>query len=161
LEVENEGRVIFRPYLDEFLSQMSKYYEIYIFTASVKEYADLVINAIDPESKMIAGRYYRDHMTKVNDNYHIKDLEILGKDLKKVIIIDNIFENFEKQPHNGILIKSWYNDEEDNKLIEILPFLTKIVEEQIDDVRVYLKKFRENMIENIQKGSIHFHSSFS
>lgn len=41
--------VLKRPHLQEFLERMSKVYEIIFYTASVREYADLVLDYIDPE----------------------------------------------------------------------------------------------------------------
>ena len=133
---------------------MAEIYEIIIFTASLKEYADLVIDSIDPEKKLISKRFYRDHMSKVKDRYFIKDLSIIKKDLSKILIIDNVCENFEKQPDNGIFIKSWYDDEEDTDLKDLIPFLHKIVKDDIKDVRIFLRDFRDDLIENIKKGSI-------
>lgn len=39
---------------------MSKYYEIVVFTAAVQEYADWVIDHLDPDCK-IKHRLYREH----------------------------------------------------------------------------------------------------
>lgn len=43
-----EGKVYFRPHLDYFLKEMVKYFELMIFTAAQQDYADTVINIIDP-----------------------------------------------------------------------------------------------------------------
>ena len=43
-------------------------------------------------------------------NHFVKDLSRLGRNLKKVIIVDNIADNFQHQPENGIFIRTWYND---------------------------------------------------
>ena len=61
-------------------------------------------------------------------NHFVKDLSRLGRDLRKCIIIDNIADNFQHQPENGIFIKTWYNDPDDVALLELIPFLKKIVE---------------------------------
>jgi TFIIF-interacting CTD phosphatase-like protein len=60
--VENgeDSYFLVRPYCKEFLHELSKYYELVIFTAGVKEYADWVIDQIDPEGK-IKHRLYREH----------------------------------------------------------------------------------------------------
>ena len=61
---------------------------------------------------------------------------MLGRDIKKTIIVDNIAENFKYlQPFNGIHIKSWYDDMEDQELENLLPFLKKIAEDKVHDVR--------------------------
>ena len=44
----------------EFLAELSKYYEIVVFTAGVQEYADWVIDQIDKPGR-IQHRLYREH----------------------------------------------------------------------------------------------------
>ena len=67
---------------------MSKLYEIVIWTAGMKEYADWVINILD-KYKCIKYRLYRQHTQVKNDTY-IKDLSKLGRNIAKTIIIDNL-----------------------------------------------------------------------
>jgi len=40
---------------------MSEMYEIAIFTASVKDYADSILDSLDRENKLIKYRLYRQH----------------------------------------------------------------------------------------------------
>lgn len=47
-----------RPFVDEFLREMSLYYEIVIFTAAMQEYADEIINQIDT-GRRVSHRLYR------------------------------------------------------------------------------------------------------
>ncbi len=154
-ESEGEGRVNFRPFLDHFLSQMAKYYEIVIFTAAIQEYADPILNHIDPENKIILKRLYRQHTESIDNLYNLKDLSILNGDLKKTIIIDNIPENFTKQRANGIYIKSWYSDTTDTALKDLIPVLKDIALCKTPDVREYLKDFKQKLIDNIERGSLH------
>ena len=84
---------------------MTKHYQIVIFTAAVKEYADNILDSIDPQ-KRITHRLYREH-TRIEDYVSIKDLAMIGRDLSKSIIIDNIASNFKMQPRNGIAISTW------------------------------------------------------
>lgn len=72
----------------------------------------------------------------------MKDLSLIGRNLEKVIIIDNISENFMAQPDNGIHIKSWYSDPQDRELTNLVPFLKDLVERKVPDVRDELKKQR-------------------
>ncbi|EOD44274.1 Nuclear envelope morphology protein 1 [Neofusicoccum parvum] len=77
-----------RPHCDDFLRKVSKWYNLIIFTASVQEYADPVIDWLELERKYFAGRYYRQHCTFRNGAY-IKDLSQVEPDLSKVMIVDN------------------------------------------------------------------------
>ena len=65
----------------------------------------------------------------------MKDLERVGRDLSRTIIIDNVAQNFTRQPENGIHIRSWFDDVNDTALIELAPILIKIVEDGYVDVR--------------------------
>jgi len=154
-EVENEGRVNFRPYLDHFLNEMVSNYEIVVFTAALQEYADPVLNHIDPENRIISRRLYRQHTESTDSFGNLKDLSILNADLSKTIIIDNVPENFNRHRANGIFIKSWYSDSSDTALRDLIPVLKDIVKSKTQDVRVYLKNFRQRLIEHIEKGSLH------
>lgn len=56
---------------------------------------------------------------KLHDNGFIKDLRYLGRDMSKVIIVDNLPYNFIKQEENGIEIKDYFNDNNDNLLLKL------------------------------------------
>jgi CTD small phosphatase-like protein 2 len=78
----------------------------------LKDYADWILNSID-RRKVISHRLYRQH-TKRKSHYAIKNLNLIGREIEKTIIIDNIGENFEyTNPNNGLQIISWYNDLDD------------------------------------------------
>ena len=77
-----------RPHCDEFLRKVCKWYKLVVFTASVQEYADPVIDWLEQERKFFSARYYRQHCTYRNGAY-IKDLGSVEPDLSKVMILDN------------------------------------------------------------------------
>jgi CTD small phosphatase-like protein 2 len=72
----------------------------------------------------------------------VKDLNLLGRDLKKTIIIDNIRENFERQDANGIEIVTWLSDPNDRELDNLQVFLKGLVEAQVKDVRPLISLFK-------------------
>jgi len=128
---------LLRPYYKEFLSRLSKKYEIVLFTASQKPYADTVCNILDPSKKFFKHRLFRGDCVFVGGNY-IKDLSCLGRDLKRTIIVDNSVLAFGYHVENGIPIRSWYEDKNDTELYKLISLLERIAD--VDDVRPHLEK---------------------
>lgn len=132
---------LMRPYVVEFLSSLFESYEIIIFTSSPQSYADNILNKIDIENKFIEYRLYRKHTCYVN-NKTVKDLSMIGRELTKTILVDNIKDNGRYQKENLVHIKTWEYDLFDKELSKLKESLLSIVNtEQYDnDVRPALKK---------------------
>ena len=138
MEEENRAFVQVRPYSDYFLTEMGKYFEIVIFTAAAEDYADLVLNELD-KNNSINNKLYRKHTDQINGIF-IKDLSKLGRDINKVIIIDNNKDNFSLQPENGLHICSFLGDQNDDELFSLSEDLMKIVNSKKDDIRPIIKE---------------------
>lgn len=124
-----------RPYVDNFLKKVSEWYKVVVFTASLKEYADPVIDYLDPEKKIFAKRYFRESCQFRNGIY-MKDLQIIEKDLSKICLVDNSSFSYEINKENGIPIETWINDPKDRELLNLLPFLDAL--RFVEDVRSIL-----------------------
>ena len=142
------GIIKTRPNLNLFLSEINKIYELIIFTAGTQEYADPILNIIDQKNCFFEKRLYRQHAIII-DNGFVKDLSLLGRDLRKVIIIDNNPFNYELQKENGIFIKSFYGEKDDNVLLELIPILKKIALKKDNDVRVELLRMKDEIFTKI------------
>lgn len=54
-----------RPGAYEFLKNLSIHYDIILFTASIKEYADPVMDKLDP-MRFAIGRMFREHCVMID-----------------------------------------------------------------------------------------------
>ena len=120
-ELPDGGQFLLRPYAEQFIAELSRYYELVIFTAAIQDYADFILDIIDAK-KVIKARLYRQHCS-THEGVSVKDISKLGRNLAKCLIIDNLPENFQLQPENGIYIQSWYGESEDRALFELAPLL--------------------------------------
>ncbi len=139
------GILKLRPNLFFFLNEVNKIFEIIIFTVENKEYVDTIIKIIEKDKKYFNKILYREHTTLIKDIF-VKDLSKLGRDLSKVIIIDNLPQSFKLQKENGILIKTFDGENKnDNKLKELIPILKKATFDK-NDVRIELMKMKKEII---------------
>jgi len=135
--VTQEFAIWERPGLREFVERVAELFEVVVFTASQKSYADRVLNALDPNRRLFRFRLFRDHCV-FYDGAFLKDLSVLGRDLSKVVIVDNSPHAFGFQLDNGVPIESWMGDQSDEELKRLLPFLVKL--SQAQDVRPLVRE---------------------
>ncbi len=142
------GTLRARPYLFGFLEEMGHYYELIVWTSATEAYANSLIDAVEYEKKYFDYVLYREHAIIMDDDF-VKDLTRIGRDLDKVIIIDDMPQNFRLQKENGITIKPFYGDDlDDSALYDLVPILKHIAEEG-KDVRIGLQKYREEIVKKV------------
>lgn len=111
--------VYFRPHVIWFLINISKYYDIAIFTGTTENYAAQIINLLDPGRKIIQGAFYRENCVKCDIHYLIKDLKIFKeRDLKDIVIVDNSATCFMNNLDNGVPIIPFFDNQEDTQLLD-------------------------------------------
>ena len=140
MKLKNEQydiHVLKRPYLDQFLDIVTQKYEVVVFTASISDYANPLLDQLDP-FKRISHRLFREHCTKTDNGLFIKDLNKLGRNLKDVIIIDNNPISYTLNKMNGLPILTWHSIQSDNELIKLIPLLLYLT--NVDDIRPIINK---------------------
>lgn len=133
-----------RPGAEAFLREMTKYYEIVIFTSNIAGVADPVLLALDKDGCAM-HRLYRD-ATKFVRGTHCKDISRFNRDPRKIVVLDDNARAVQLQPENAIIIKPFVDaaDKADNALEDITPFLAAIVNENVQDVPAALSKFSDH-----------------
>jgi CTD small phosphatase-like protein 2 len=128
------------------LSKIKKYYEIIVFTSGTKEYADQIIDVIENDEKFFDFRLYREHTLFYNNEF-IKDISRIGRPLDKIIIVDNLRQNFRLQKENGIEIKSFFGDDNNDKALVSLGNILKKIANRFNDTRNGIIEYK-NEIKN-------------
>ena len=129
-----------RPGLFWFLSKVKPFYELITFTSASKEYAQPIINEIELKNKYFDYTFFREHSV-ISGNDFVKDISRIGRDMKKIIIIDNMEQNFRLNKKNGIKIKAFYGDQNDKVLYELSKILVLIVKQGYEDLTVALQQY--------------------
>lgn len=116
--------VLKRPHVDTFLKKMGELYECVLFTASLATYADPVADLLD-ECGVFRARLFRESCVYHRGNY-VKDLNKLGRDLQKIVIVDNSPASYIFHPDNAVPVKSWFDDVTDSELLDLIPLFEKL-----------------------------------
>ncbi|XP_058493758.1 CTD small phosphatase-like protein 3 [Solea solea] len=133
--------MILRPHVKEFLQSMAKVYELFVYTCAKKEYAEKILDILDPQRKLFRHRLYQDDCACVLGHY-IKDLSVLGRDLSKTVVLDNAPHTYPYHLMNAIPIKSWSGEAEDRELLKLIPYMEKL--SAAEDFREVLKKRKDH-----------------
>lgn len=141
IPVEIEGNfhnvyVIKRPGVDEFMKRVGELYEVVVFTASVSKYGDPLLDQLDIH-KVVHHRLFRESCHNHQGNY-VKDLSMVGRDLKDTIIIDNSPTSYIFHPQHAVPISSWFSDAHDNELLDLIPVLEDLAGPIVRDVSLVL-----------------------
>ena len=142
-----------RPGAGEFLENVSSIFEIVVFTASLSEYANPLLDFVD-KNKKCKYRLYREHCCSFSNgfaNSFTKDLKKLDRDMKNLIIIDNNPKSYMLNKENGIPIKTWVEDINDRELYKLIPYLLFLGSEKVKDVRPFLKQVNSGNSLNYEK----------
>lgn len=86
----------------QFLAELSKIAEVVLFTAASEAYAQPLVNLLDPHHNIFVSRLFSSSCCRVCGKEGVKDLSGLGRDLSRVVLVDNSPYSFMLQPSNGL-----------------------------------------------------------
>ena len=133
--INDKKKIIIRPGLVEFLEQMKEIYELIIFSNNSLQYILKIIKSFENYDKYFKHILSNDQIS-FNKNGSIKDLNLLGRNLKQVIIIDNDRNIFKLNPENEniIYVKPFYGDiNNDGKILNNLSYILKKIRYEVED----------------------------
>ena len=137
--------IILRPYLHEFLHDMKSIYELIIFSENTQEYVLPIIELIQKKEKYFDYVICKPFISYDSNGHEIKDISLLGRDLKNVIVIDNI-KQYYRNKENLICIKSFFGDiNNDKKTLKLLGNVLKEIKidsEKTGDIRTSISQLK-------------------
>jgi hypothetical protein len=140
-----KGVIKLRNGLFSFLSMIKPYYELISFSCEPREVTDPILKEIESEKKYFDYKLNREHAF-LYDNCLIKDISLIGRDISKIIVIDDDENSFKINKENGIKITPFNEDTKiDNVLFELKKILILIYKKNYDDVRIGLKEFSNDI----------------
>jgi import inner membrane translocase subunit TIM50 len=74
-------------------------------------------------------------MLKLVNSKWVKDISILNRDLRRVLVVDKDSEGFSMYPDNGIVIPEWNGDENDRALFDTIAFIDHLHSHDVKDIR--------------------------
>lgn len=139
LDVYGGVAVFLRPGVHRFLYKLSEICEVVLWTAAQREYAEEVMNYLDPDGEFIPSRnrLYRNDTIEGHDKERLKDLRLLGRDMKRTMLIDNSLVAVRAAPNNTLLVEDFFGDPCDEQLESIWDFVAAL--DDLSDIRPALK----------------------
>ena len=117
---------LLRPGVIHLIKKLYHFFEIDIFTAAIKRYADNIVNKLDPNDEFINYRFYREHCI-YEGTKSVKKLVRIGRDLNKIIFVDNIKYNAKYNMDNLYHVSSWKDDVYDQEIVKLQDLLIDII----------------------------------
>ena len=149
-QTNNLITLILRPGLLDFLRKMKKIYELILFSMGTNEYVSPIIKTIEKNEKFFEHILYREHVTYDDNGNFFKNLNLLNRDVKNIIIVDDNYKNFKNHKLNGICIKPFFgdsiNDKNTLKILGTILFKIRYDADLTGDIRVSLSKEKNSMI---------------
>ena len=115
----------------------------------------MIIQVIEGDRKLFDYNLYREHCSLVKRKF-VKDITRIGRDIKKIIMIDDFPENLKAHIENGILILPYDGDDrkEDRVLYELKKLLILFFRMGNEDIRSSIKKYKSEIYNKITLGLI-------
>jgi Dullard-like phosphatase family protein len=121
------GLLNVRPHARQFLQNMSEHFEVVVFTASMKYYADRILRVLDPQRKCVSHVFYRESCARTRGDKLVKDLTAFAKvPTEEMILVDNNMYCIWPQPDNGVPILNFEFNQADTELEKLESFLISL-----------------------------------
>ncbi len=144
----NSHYVSIRPYTYNFLYNIWKYYDIFVWSAGSPDYVDKIVDELF-HFIPIVGVYNINWCDTICDRYYKPLIKIVNEydiHMDDILIVDNLSFNFFDNPQNGILMPEYRGDRNDNVLVYLYNYLLELTD--VSDIIILHKEDWFKEIEN-------------
>lgn len=155
--IDNTYYVKKRPYVEDFLQEVRKHFDLAVWTAATRDYAQIIVHELF-EKQNIPLKFFhsrercveRDNTRSMYDSYvtkyYIKDLKKIKKhfQLDKVLFVDDLTVSLQRNYGNLVKIPPFQGEIEDNHLLLLKDYLISIKDEE--NLRKIEKRSWQNQV---------------
>lgn len=134
-DAKHGWRHVKRPGLDKFIKELSGYYEIAIISENDLGIVQDILMAIDPEGRC---HKFGSNVSEMRGTAVLKRLDLMNRDLRKIVLIDDDPVASQLFPRNTLLITPFTEKDiydTDHSLESLIPLLQAFVHEDARDYR--------------------------
>lgn len=134
--------VFLRPYLLETLKNLAKHFEVILFSSSSLKITNKIADFLEREAhqELFSFRLSREACYMTDSGLFIKDLRLINRNIKRMVLVDDSTYGFGFQLANGVPIIPFTGNVNDTELLLLSQYLTYL-EERCSDVRTFNKDY--------------------
>jgi len=148
-----ELSIKYRPFLYEFLDDVSQKYELILYSTFNSQYVRAIADVIERKKKYFVHVFHDEFCLFANISSGMKCIDFLmGKrSAKDIIVVDTIAVTCPLTPENYVPIERFMGDDvADNELIKLARVLDELAE--VKDIRQTIKEWRGMGKKSVVKG---------
>lgn len=143
-EVDGICKFSFRPHLQEFLEHVSRAFSIVGVSTLEETLLQQIVEAIDQGQKYFAACHFVQN---------IEECIILKIDWPRCVVMSSDAHSFMRHGERAIYIQP-FHEENDTALKDVISLLSKLVESETEDVKVFLADYRAKLLSFVAKGGL-------
>ena len=107
---------------ENFLKNLSSFFEIIVVSTSGKEYSNIIIDNLNKDNKC-----YVEHRLFIEDFTERQDLSKINRDFRKIIFVCHDYDFINAPKENIIVLKEFLGEEEDREIVKLYHELKQFI----------------------------------
>jgi RNA polymerase II subunit A small phosphatase-like protein len=131
----------YRPFLFDFLEDMSRLYELVVYTSFSKDYLHAILKGVEKNSRYFAHSFHDEFCIFANIAYSVRCLDFLyaNRSPADIVFVETSVKTLPLTPYNFIPIPVYDGSPTDSELPKLATLLTQL--STVDDIPTAVRKF--------------------